>query len=265
MRLFDPHVHMSSRVTDDYEKMLLAGIEVVVEPAFWLGQPRTCAGSFYDYFDLIIDWETQRARNCGVDHYCTISVNPREANDRALTAEVMKNLPRFLAKDRVVAVGEIGFDYITDAEEEAFVRQSEIAREHKLPLLIHTSHRNKPQGTERMIKLLQKMDYDREMVLIDHNTEDTIDMVRAAGYWAGHTVYPVTKLTPERAANIIEKHGVERMMVNSSADWGLSDPLSVPRTVAELRKRGFKEKDLETLVWHNPMKFFGQSGRLRVR
>ena len=46
--------------------------------------------------------------------------------------------------------------------------------------------------------------------------------------WAGLSVYPITKLSPERAMNIIKKHGTERIMVNSAADWGISDPLSVP-------------------------------------
>jgi predicted metal-dependent TIM-barrel fold hydrolase len=49
MRFIDPHIHMSSRTTDDYERMREAGIVAVIEPAFWLGQPRTNVGSFVDY------------------------------------------------------------------------------------------------------------------------------------------------------------------------------------------------------------------------
>ena len=37
MRIFDPHIHMTSRTTDDYERMAAAGVRAVVEPAFWLG------------------------------------------------------------------------------------------------------------------------------------------------------------------------------------------------------------------------------------
>jgi len=56
MRIFEPHAHMISRVTDDYERMALAGIAAVLEPAFWLGQPRTHVGTFLDYFDTLIGW-----------------------------------------------------------------------------------------------------------------------------------------------------------------------------------------------------------------
>jgi predicted metal-dependent TIM-barrel fold hydrolase len=43
MRFFDPHIHMTSRTTDDLEAMSDAGVRAVIEPAFWLGQPRTQA------------------------------------------------------------------------------------------------------------------------------------------------------------------------------------------------------------------------------
>ena len=81
MRIFDPHVHMTSRTTDDYEAMAAAGVRAVVEPSFWLGQPRTSPGSFADYFDALIGWEPFRAGQFGIRHFATIALNPKEAND----------------------------------------------------------------------------------------------------------------------------------------------------------------------------------------
>ncbi|MBI4614897.1 MAG: TatD family hydrolase [Planctomycetes bacterium] len=264
MNILDPHAHMVSRTTDDYEKMALAGVRAVVEPSFWLGQPRTQAGSFFDYFDSIIEWEAQRAANHGIQHFCCIALNPREANNRKLAEEVLAQLERYLDRPGVVAVGEIGFDLVTDAEEHAIRRQVEMAQKHRLPILVHTPHRNKEKGTERNLKILADMGVDRNVVLIDHNTEETIAMVKESGYWAGHTVYPMTKLSPERAANILEEFGTEKMLVNSSCDWGPSDPLSVPRTVHEMRRRGFSEADIRKVVWENPIAFFAQSGRMNI-
>ncbi len=264
MDIFDPHAHMISRTTDDYERMALSGVRAVVEPSFWLGQPRTHAGTFFDYFSHIIEFEAQRASNHGIRHFCCIALNPREANNRPLAEEVLAGLPRYLEKAGVVAVGEIGFDTITEAEEDAIRRQVELAIRHSLPVMIHTPHANKAKGTERTLSILEEMGVDRAKFLIDHNTEETIGMVKEAGYWAGHTVYPTTKLSPERAANIFEEYGLERMLVNSSCDWGPSDPLSVPRTVAELRRRGFAEASIRKLVWENPIAFYAQSGRLTL-
>lgn len=263
MRLCDPHVHMYARVTDDYERMALSGIELIIEPAFWLGEPRRHPGSFFDYFEHLHNFETTRAGQYGIDHYVTFALNPRESNDPTLRREVLKELPRFLDYPRCVAVGEVGFDQITDAEEESLRAQLEMARERSLPVLIHTPHHRKKLGTERTIAVLKDMRYDMSKVLIDHNTEETTDLSQRSGAWSGHTVYPVTKLSPERMANIVQQYGATKMIFNSSADWGPSDPLSVPKVVRELRRRGIPENEVERLAWANPVGFFAQSGRMK--
>jgi len=262
VKIFDPHIHMFSRTTDDYENMALAGIRAVVEPSFWLGQPRTNLGTFLDYWSLITEWEPKRAAQFQIRHFCTISLNPKEANDRELAREVLEAMEPYLERPTVVGVGEIGFDKITGAEEEALRAQLEMARRHNLPVLIHLPHVDKLRGAERTIAILKEMDYPEEMVDLDHNTEETIPLVKEkTRCWAGHTVYTRTKLTPARAANILEEFGTEKMLVNSSADWGVSDPLNVPKTVLELRKRGFPEEEIEKVVWRNPNEFYAQSGK----
>ena len=264
MDILDPHIHMISRVTDDYEKLALAGVRVVVEPSFWVGEPRTSAGTFRDYFNHILRFEADRARQYGIAHYSCIALNPREANDRALAKDVLAILDEFLAHERCLAVGEVGHDDITPAEDEALHAQIELAKKHQLPLMVHTPHRNKARGVQRTIELLEEHEFPVERTLIDHNTEETIGLCRDYGCWAGHTVYPVTKLTPERAVNIMDEHGIERLMVNSSADWGPSDALSVPRVVVEMRKRGYAPEQIRRVVWDNPVAFYSQSGRLKV-
>lgn len=264
MRIFDPHIHMTSRTTDDYEAMAAAGIEAIVEPAFWLGQPRTNLGSFTDYFDALIGWERFRAAQFGIEHHCTMGLNPKEANDQALAAEVLAVLPRYLAKDRVVAVGEIGFDGMTAAEEVALIAQLELAAEHDLPVLVHTPHRDKLRGTERTLELVAASPLDPGRVLIDHNNELTHQLVRESGCWCGFTIYPDTKVDEHRFVAIAEEAGLDRVIVNSAADWGKSDPLKVPKTVAAMLAAGFAEAEVQRVVWDNPVEFFGQSGRLEL-
>ena len=262
MKMFDPHIHMTSRTTDDYERMAAAGIAAVLEPAFWLGQPRTRVGTFADYFAALVGWERFRARQFGIAHFCTMALNPKEANDDRLRDEVIALLPRFLEKDGVVGVGEIGYDDVTAAEEAAFAAQLELARERRLPALVHTPHRDKKRGTERSLALVREVGIDEALVLIDHNNEETLPLVRATGCWAGHSIYPDTKMTEERMVALVQKFGTERMIVNSAADWGKSDPLVVPKTAQALARAGFSDGDIETVVWRNPIAFFEQSGRL---
>ncbi|MFN0207214.1 MAG: TatD family hydrolase [Planctomycetota bacterium] len=265
MRIFDPHIHMYSRVTDDYDAMVLAGIRACVEPAFWLGQPRTHVGTFIDYFDSILEFECQRAANHGMDHYATIALNPKEANDPRVAEGAIEAMPKYLQHPRCVAVGEIGFDLISPAEDKAFIAQVELAKKYKLPVMVHTPHRDKRRGTERTMELMKDLKFPPENCIIDHSTEETTKMILDAGFWAGHTVYPKTKLSPERFANIVDEYGSERILVNSSADWGASDVLSVPKCVLELRKRGYKEDIIEKIVWKNPVAFYEKSGKLKIK
>ena len=264
MKIFDPHIHMTSRSTDDYEAMAKAGILAIVEPAFWLGQPRTNAGSFVDYFNSLLGWERFRASQFGIRHFCTIGLNPKEANNPKLSEEVLAILPRFLAKDGVVAVGEIGFDDQTDTEEECLFRQIKLAEEFSLPILIHTPHRDKKRGTIRTIEVVRRAKFPEERVLIDHNNEETLPIVLETKCWAGHTIYPNTKMDEMRMATLVKKYGTDRIIVNSAADWGISDPLKVPKTIDVMRAQGIKDADIQKIVWDNPVAFFAQSGRLDV-
>jgi hypothetical protein len=260
--MFDPHIHMTSRTTDDYRAMAAAGVVAVVEPAFWLGQPRTHVGTFEDYFLSLLGWERFRASQFGIHHFCTLALNPKEANDARVAEGVLDLLPRYLEKDGVVAVGEIGFDEMTEAEERAFASQLELAREHGLPALVHTPHRDKKRGTERSLALVREHGLPVESVLIDHNTEETLPMVLDSGCWAGHSIYPDTKMDEVRMVALVQRYGSERILVNSAADWGVSDPLKVPSTVRAMRAAGIAESDVERIVWANPVAFYGQSGRL---
>ncbi|MFE6648660.1 TatD family hydrolase [Nocardioides sp. NPDC057772] len=261
MRIFDPHIHMSSRTTDDYEAMYAAGVRALVEPAFWLGQPRTSVESFVDYFDSLVGWERFRASQFGIAHHCTIALNPKEANDPRCTP-VLDLLPRYLAKDGVVAVGEVGFDSMTEEEEKAFSRQLELAREFALPAMVHTPHRDKLAGTRRTLDLVEAAGMDPRMVVVDHLNEVTVDLVDEAGAWMGFSIYPDTKMDPDRMVAILQRRGLDRVLVNSAADWGRSDPLRTRATGEAMLAAGFSDDDVDKVLWRNPVEFFGQSGRL---
>jgi predicted metal-dependent TIM-barrel fold hydrolase len=263
MRIFDPHIHMSSRTTDDYERMAAVGIRALVEPAFWLGQPRTNAGSFTDYFDSLIGWEPFRASQFGIRHHCAIALNPKEANDPRCR-EVLDLLPRYLAKDGVVAVGEVGYDSMTADEDEVFAAQLALAVEHDLPALVHTPHRDKQRGTQRSLDVVKESGIEYGRVVIDHLNEVTVSLVADTGCWMGFSIYPDTKMSPPRMAAILRQYGLDRVLVNSAADWGRSDPLLTARTGEVMLAAGFTDDEVDRVLWRNPVEFFGQSGRLDV-
>ena len=134
MLYIDPHIHCISRITDDYAAQFQHGVRVVIEPSFWLGQPRTSVGTFRDYFLMIQEWEAQRAMEKGIHHRCLIALNPKEANDDMVREPVLEILPEFLDHPNVLGVGEVGYDAITPAEEDAMIRQ--IKATHHIPAVL---------------------------------------------------------------------------------------------------------------------------------
>jgi len=263
MRFIDPHVHMVSRTTDDYQAMQAAGIVALIEPAFWLGQPRTEVGSFKDYYSTLVGWERFRSSQFGIRHYCTIGLNSKEANNEPLAEAVMDLLPLFAAKEGVVAIGEIGYDDQTKAEDKYFRLQIELAKELDLPILIHTPHRDKKNGTYKSMDVLEEHGCDPTKVIIDHCNEETAKEVLDRGYWTAFTIYPGTKMGNERMVELVKHYGPERIIVDSSADWGISDPLSVPKTAALMLERGVPKVDVEMTCYGNALAAYSQSGQMK--
>jgi predicted metal-dependent TIM-barrel fold hydrolase len=176
----------------------------------------------------------------------------------------MKLLPRFCVKETVLAVGEVGYDDITPAEDRFFAEQVQLAMQYGLPVLVHTPHRDKVTGTKRTIALIKESGIDEKMVLIDHLNEQTLPLVLETGCWRGHSVYPNTKMSEERMVKLLQKYGIEKMVVNSAADWGISDPLKVPKTGDLMRSSGFAESDIERVLFENPINFYAQSGKISI-
>lgn len=261
MIFIDPHIHCTARTTDDYVNMRESGIVAVIEPAFWLGQPRTNVGSFIDYFSTLIGWEPFRASQYGIRHYCTIGLNSKEANNEPLAEAVLEILPRYLAKENVVAIGEIGFDEQTKAEEKAYRAQLELAKKFDMLVMVHTPHRDKKKGTIKSMEIALEHGLKPSQVVIDHNNEETIQDVLDRGFWAAFTIYPKTKMGNERMVEVVKKYGTERIFVDSSADWGFSDPLAVPKTANLMLQKGVSKEAVEATCYKNAILAYGQSGQ----
>jgi uncharacterized protein len=258
----DPHAHMISRTTDDYEAMARAGVVAVIEPAFWIGQARTNAGSYADYLSHILGFERFRAGPFGVRHYCCIGLNSKEANNEALAEAVMEILPGFATKEGVVAIGEIGYDEQTALEDSYFRLQLDLARELDLPVMIHTPHRDKKRGASRSMDVILEHGLSPSRVVIDHVNEETVKEVKDRGFWAAFSIYPHSKMTAERMFALVRQFGPERLIVDSACDWGVSDPLSVPDTAKLLAERGIPNDQIRLVTYENALAVYGQSGEM---
>lgn len=266
MNYIEPHTHMVNRTTDDYTKLALAGYRAVCEPAFWAGFDRTSDRGFYDYFCQLTRYEPRRAAKFGIRHFSWLCINPKEAEDLGLAREVISMIPDFLNEENVLGIGEIGLNKNSRNELIVLHQHIELAVQHKKLILVHTPHlEDKLKGTRLIIDALK--DHEQimpEQVIIDHVEEHTIRHVLDAGFWAGMTLYPQSKCSLARAVDMIEMYGMSRLWMNSACDWGVSDPLAVPKATLVMRKRGFDEAAIRKMVWDNPMSFLKQSNRFHI-
>jgi hypothetical protein len=257
---------MVSRTTDDYQQMALTGCVAVTEPAFWAGWDRSCADSVDDYFRQLTEFEPARAAQYGVQHYAWLAVNPKESDDRALSREVLKRIPKFLDRPTVLGIGEIGLNRVTRNEIDTYTEQVELAIAHNQLILIHTPHlEDKYKGTHISVDVLRRYrEIEPGRVMVDHAEEHTIEMILEQGFWAGLTLYPQTKISPQRAVDVIEKYGPDRICVAGACDWGPSDPIAVPRFALEMRRRHHPESLIQQVIFDNPVRFLRQSPKFKV-
>ena len=265
MPYIEPHAHMVSRTTDDYQAMALAGCEVICEPAFWAGFDRTSPQGFHDYYSQLTDYEPKRAAKFGIKHYTWLCINPKEAEDAGFAREVMAIIPEFLDAPTVLGIGEIGLNKNTVSELAIFEEHVALAQKHDLPILVHTPHlEDKRKGTRLIIDALKNAGVDPGKVIIDHVEEHTAGMVLDEGFWAGMTLYPESKCTLSRAVDILENFGMENIWMNSACDWGISDPLAVPKCMQEMKKRQHSAEAIQKAVYDNPVKFLSQSANFSI-
>jgi predicted metal-dependent TIM-barrel fold hydrolase len=208
-----------------------------------------------------VGWERFRASQFGIRHYCTMGLNSKEANNEELAEQVLDLIPRFAGKEGVVAIGEIGYDEMTKAEDKYFRLQLEMAKELDMPVMIHTPHRNKKVGTSRSMDVIVEHGIAPSRVVIDHNNEETAKETLDRGFWAAFTIYPKTKMGNKRMVEIVKKYGPERIIVDSSADWGISDTLAVPKTAQLMLESGVPRAAVELVCYGNALAAYGQSGQ----
>ena len=263
MNYIDPHIHMISRVTDDYNRMSQCGCAAISEPAFWAGFDRGTVEGFRDYFRHLTEIEPKRAAQFHIRHYAWLCINAKEAENVSLSREVIAMIPEFLKKPNFLGIGEIGLNKNTKNESTIFQEHVDLAMQTNELILIHTPHlEDKYMGTRMIIDMLKNDKRVKpERVLIDHVEEHTVRHALDGGFWCAMTLYPTTKCTPSRAADIIEMVGTERIMANSAGDWGVSDPLAVPALIQEMKRRGHAESVIRKLVYENPLAFWRQSNR----
>lgn len=249
--MIDTHIHADARSGEDLRDMYLAGIDTAI----------TC--SFYPYkidnetvllnhLNRILELDTRRASEYGLDLKVALGIHP--TNTKLDPEMIYENLYDWIKNDQIVAIGEIGLEDMSEEEILIFEKQLDIADETGSKVIIHTPRKNKSEVLNAILDIVPQH-LDEKQAVIDHINHDTIEDVIDRNYMIGLTVQP-QKLTTEDAIDILDKYGFDNFLLNSDMSNKPSDILSVPKTIRELKRLGYKENQIEKIAQKNAQDFF---------
>ena len=67
----------------------------------------------------------------------------------------------------------------------------------------------------------------------------------------------------QRLAQIVDKYGPERIIVDSACDWGVSDPLAVAKSARLMAKSGIGADAIHQVCYANALAVYGLNGEMR--
>ena len=201
---------------------------------------------------IILNYDTKRANEYGLDLKVALGIHPTNSNvDGEL---IYENLYKWIENKEIIAIGEIGLEDLTEKEYEVFKKQLDIAEETKTNVIIHTPRKNKEKVLDEILDILPEH-ISPEYVVIDHINSNVVDKVISTDYTLGLTVQP-QKMDKFEAIDILNEYSFDKFLLNSDMSNKPSDPLSVPKTIRELTRQGFNQKEIDKIAFKNAEKFF---------
>ncbi len=249
--MIDTHIHGDARTGEDFSKMYLSGIDIAVTCAYY---PYKIDNDsiLLNHLMRILNYDTKRAEEQGLELKVALGIHPTNTN---VNGEIIfENLYKWIENKDIIAIGEIGLENLTEDEYRIFKKQLDIAEETKSNVIIHTPRRNKSEVLNKILEILPQH-ISPELVVIDHINQAVIEQVISTDYTLGLTVQP-KKMDKTEAISILDEYGFDKFLLNSDISNMPSDPLSVPKTIRELKKLGFNQKEIDKVSQKNAENFF---------
>jgi len=249
--MIDTHIHTDARSSEDFEKMFVSGIDTAISCCYY---PYKIANEsvLINHMMRILNFDTKRCKEYGLNIKVALGIHP--TNSLKSNDEIFKTLKQLIYEEKIIAIGEIGLEELTNDEIAIFKKQLDLAEETKTKVIIHTPRKNKLNVLKK-IKSIVLESIDPKLVVIDHINQKVIEEVIDDNFILGLTVQP-QKMDVEEAVAILNSYGFDDFLLNSDISNKPSDPLSVPKTVRSMEKLGFKKKNVDKISFKNAENFF---------
>lgn len=251
--LFDTHVHLNAdQFVDDYE--------AVIERAHEVGVTHMVVVGFDEKtIPLAIDIAEN---NEGI--YAAVGWHPVDAID--FKDEYLVWLEKLAKHPKVVALGEMGLDYHwdtspRDVQEEVFRKQIRLAKELKMPIIIHNR-----EATSEIIRVLQEEDA-KEVGGVMHCYSGSVSEIEAClemNFYIS-LAGPVTFKNAHELKEVAKAIPLERLLIETDAPFlaphpnrgKRNEPAYVKLVAEEIsRLRGMTYEEICEITTKNALQFF---------
>ncbi len=257
---FDALLHAGGLRPRDVEDLRFFGVSGALIPSDDSVVP--AAASIRRGWDGVVA-SARRLRRGGLAAWAALAVHPRRIPLRGLEA-LLAELPDALGRPEVAALGLVGLAEGGDLEERVLLRQLELARELRLPVVVETPWRSKEPVTRRVLALLREAEVEPGRALVVGADARTVRPIRACGHLAG-VALSASGRGPrggiDAAVRIVRALGPEGLVLVSDAGEGGGDLLAVPRAADRLAKDGLSEAVVRRVCGGNALAFLGVDPR----
>jgi hypothetical protein len=206
-------------------------------------------------WEAIAPRAVRRLRRAGLQGRAALGIHPRCIPWRGLEA-LLQELPDFLGRPGVAAIGEIGLLEGGPREERLLERQLELAASLRRPVSIAVPWRGREAMTRRLVAVLRDSEVEPQRALLQGVDGRTVKMVRACGHLAG-LVLAAGGRTFDEAVRIVRAQGPEGLVLSSGAGEAGADLLALPRAAARLEKAGLSDAVIRRVCGENAMRWLG--------
>ena len=198
--------------------------------------------------------------------YAAVGVHPSDIS--GLDEETYAWLSEQTKWSKTVAVGEIGLDYYWDKEPEVqkaqrywFGRQLELAREAKLPVIIHS--RDAAADTMEVMKSVHAEEIPGVIHCYSYSKEMAAEFVKM-GYYIG-VGGVVTFKNAKKLKETVEAIPLERILLETDCPYMAPEPYrgsrndssNIPYVIAKIAElKGITKEEVERVTEENARKLF---------
>ena len=269
MRMIDTHFHIGV-IPHEWQHILgLCDLDTVIVPSDQMVPDFSTLDMVKAHYDRILTEKTENAHDFGIFNLFLAVTFPMWGLPLSQLDKGIMLLEQYIGKPRVVGVGEAGMDTVTvEHEEVVFRAMVAFAKEHNVPIIVHTppprhspymerekKDYDKRKVMEQIINILTESGIDPKKVILDHINKETIGMAWEYGSWLGLSCC-LDKLSGLEVVTFYREYGPDRFIVNS--EWGFSGGgnRSVPKVVVDMKAANASFEDIKKMVFDNAKTLF---------